>query len=324
MRRRKHSPSHPPPFPSPPRAPPSLAPNQDSRYLATGSYDAKLRIFDLQRPSAEPVIVDHAPLVAKGASSTASRLKKVVWSAHGGLIFTGDDGGVVRAWDVAQLKCVRELHLAPGSANGVMDIEQSADGASLLVAAGTKAHLIDVASFTARAVVDMGPGGDVETASLHCSGRWAIVGGADTYVRIFDLYKAGSPPAAEMRGHHGKVHCLRFSHDGSFFVSGADDATVRKWDLEKALALGAQKPGQEPGQGNVVGSAAAFGGGGGGGGGSGGGGGGGGGGDAALLFRRGRPLTTHYVGARPAADDFNSSEGDAPLPASEARKRKRV
>jgi len=198
------------------------------------------------------------PLAAPGASATASRLKKVVWSAHGGLIFTGDDGGTLRAWDVAQLKCVRTLALAPGSANGVMDIEQAVDGATLFVAAGTRASVIDVASFSARTAVEMGPGGDVETVSLHGGGRWALVGGVDTFVRIYDLAAAGSAPAAELRGHHGRVHALRFSGDGSFFVSGADDATVRKWDFLKALQMGAPRPGAEPGAG-VVGPGAAVG-----------------------------------------------------------------
>ena len=181
-------------------------------------------------------MVDLEPHKAPGASSTASRLKKVVWSARGGLIFTGDDGGMLRAWDVATLQCVRSLQLAGGAKDGIMDIEQSADGLSLFVAGGTCASIVDLTRFEARSVVDMGPGGELEAVSLHPSRRWALIGGVDTFVRLYDLQTGAREPIAELRGHHGKVHSLRFSLDGSFFVSGADDATVRKWDLDKVLA----------------------------------------------------------------------------------------
>ena len=106
---------------------------------------------------------------------------------------TGDDGGVLRMWDVASLRCVRELSVAPGTSNGIQDMEQSACGSTLLLAGGRAASLIHVPSFSIQQQVLMDV--DCETATLHPSRRY-LLASRETYITLYDLAACSSAAAA--------------------------------------------------------------------------------------------------------------------------------
>ena len=41
-----------------------------------------------------------------------------------------------------------------------------------------------------------------------------------------------------MKGHDGEVYCACFSPDGSTIVSGGQDNTVRRWDVQSGKQIG--------------------------------------------------------------------------------------
>jgi serine-threonine kinase receptor-associated protein len=197
----------------------------DSLCLATGGYEAVVRLFDLQRPDAEPRLLQ--------MPGYTSRIKKLVWSPDGRQLYMGSDDGLLRAWDVAAGKVVREVGgLAAADPNkcGVMDMELSHDSSVLTIAVGQSVAFVNQYSLELMHSFDMGR--DIETASLHpLHKRTFIAGGSDVSVRIYDVDSGAE--MAEKRGHHGKVHCLRFAPGGATFSSGADDATIRLWRYEE-------------------------------------------------------------------------------------------
>ena len=203
----------------------------DSLCLATGGYEAVVRLYDLQRPDADP-----RKLQMPGYTS---RIKKLVWSPDGRQLYMGSDDGLLRVWDVAAGAVVREvggLTAADPNKCGVMDMELSHDSSVLTIAVGQSVAFVNQYSLELMHSFDMGR--DVETASLHpLHKRTFIAAGSDVSVRVYDVDSGAE--LAEKRGHHGKVHCLRFAPGGATFSSGADDATIRLWRYDEPLRAGA-------------------------------------------------------------------------------------
>eukprot|EP00948_MAST-09A_sp_MAST-9A-sp1_P001419 g1419.t1 len=150
------------------------------------------------------------------------------------LILTGCDDGLVRVFDMNESKKEgwepqRTINLREGKGGPIVDMDVSLDGTLLAVAAGSCSYFIDLATFeTLHSHPAERP---LEGISISPDKRSFITGGTDLWVRHFDLESGNS--LGTKTGHHGPVHCLRFSPNGDSFASGADDATIRLWYVDE-------------------------------------------------------------------------------------------
>jgi serine-threonine kinase receptor-associated protein len=197
---------------------------QDSGTLATGGYEYLVRLYDLSRPEADPTIL----------TAPSSRIRKLLWAPDGRTVYMGSEDGTLRLWDLASGKIVKELpNIAETDPNkcGIHDMEFNRDFSGLTIACGQNATFVSTSSFTITNRFDLGR--DIETLSLHpVHGKTFISGGSDVWVRVHDSETGAE--LSTMKGHHGKVHAVRFAPSGHTFTSGADDATIRMWRYDEA------------------------------------------------------------------------------------------
>lgn len=189
--------------------------SNDSRRLATGCNDKKLRVYSMDRLTAAPTVI-----------ACPDRIRKVAWSRDDSCIYTGSEDGAVRAYDPATQALLAEASLGAGA---ISDLEVSQDGGTLTVAAGREVLLLS--SRTLAVQVRRSLGFLVESASLHpITKKRFVAGGSDVHVHLFDVDTGVE--VATQKGHHGTVHAVRFAPDGESYVSGADDAIIRIWKYE--------------------------------------------------------------------------------------------
>ena len=202
----------------------------DGTKALTGGYEKLLRVYDLEKPDADPTL---CPGPANDIAWPAP-IRNATWvsrngdgSANGDLVYVAlsDTPGVsvvdLRAGDIA-------FTLATDAP--VTSIEAGWDGKSVTTADGQTVRVWDLAlGDGARATFKLPY--PVESASLHPAGKVVACGGEDMWGHVLNI-ESGEPVELEChRGHHGPVHCVRFAPDGLSYATGSEDGTIRIWSV---------------------------------------------------------------------------------------------
>ncbi|XP_068651676.1 uncharacterized protein [Aristolochia californica] len=192
--------------------------SEDTHLLLTGGIEKILRIFDLNHPDAPPREVDKSP----------GSVRTVAWLHSDQTILSScTDMGGVRLWDLRSGKIVQTLDTkAP-----VTSAEVSQDGRYITTCDGSSVKFWDANHFGLVKSYNMPC--PVESASLEPKlGNKFVAGGEDMWIRLFDFH-TGEEIACN-KGHHGPVHCVRFSPGGESYASGSEDGTIRIWQTGPA------------------------------------------------------------------------------------------
>ncbi|KAL6604553.1 hypothetical protein ACP70R_029804 [Stipagrostis hirtigluma subsp. patula] len=192
--------------------------SEDTHRLLTGGFEKILRIYDLNRPDAAPREIDKSP----------GSVRTVAWlHSDQTILNTCTDMGGVRLWDVRSGKIFQTLETkAP-----VTSAEVSQDGRFITTTDGSSVKFWDANYFGLVKSYNMPCA--VESASLEPKyGNKFVTGGEDMWVRVFDFF-TGEEIACN-KGHHGPVHCVRFTPVGDSYASGSEDGTIRIWQLGPA------------------------------------------------------------------------------------------
>mmetsp|Transcript_1579 Transcript_1579/g.3480 ORF Transcript_1579/g.3480 Transcript_1579/m.3480 type:complete len:379 (+) Transcript_1579:405-1541(+) len=189
--------------------------SRDSTKLVTGGHEKVLRVFDLAKPEADPVVLE----------AQASPIRCAVWSTFDpNRLYTslsGEPG--ICAWDMRANAVVQRWE----TSDVVTSIELS-DEDVVTTASGKQVAFWKAQ--TGEAIRKQDLDFKVESASLCIQKNCFASGGEDMWVRLFD-YKTGEEIDCN-RGHHGPVHCVRFAPDGESYASGSEDGTIRIWQTD--------------------------------------------------------------------------------------------
>jgi WD40 repeat protein/tRNA A-37 threonylcarbamoyl transferase component Bud32 len=197
-----------------------VAASPDGQRIATGTYDGRLRVWEVDGGTLVLTLGGH-----KGVHDLA-------YSADGQRIVSGSFEGEVKVWDAATGAL---LHTLRGHKHAVHCVAFSPDGSWIASGSGDAAFNQEVGEIR---LWDVATGGErlhleghtrtVRTVAFSPDGRQFASGGYDKQVKLWDT--ATGREVMNFSGHTESVWSLAFSPDGARLASSGFDG-VRLWDV---------------------------------------------------------------------------------------------
>jgi len=200
--------------------------------LLTAGHFPGLCLFDVARGApadglAEPAVrlPGHQGHVKTASYAPADRSNRTIVSA-------GADK-CVKVWDV---RTGGEARSSIAVAGEVRDVSFTRDGSKCIVSAASRVTVLDATADFAE-LYSLPTHDEVATAALNLDEDLLVVGYRHSLeVRLFNA--STTTELGAVFGHHGPVHCLRFSPDQQLFASSSEDGTVRYWQTTEPSNYG--------------------------------------------------------------------------------------
>lgn len=211
----------------------TLAFSPNSRFLASGSEDKTVRLWDLSKGHEVSSPGRHVDWI-----NTLS------FSPNSHLLASGSIDGQIKLWDVQKvftrvvngevlkISMDREISIIGRHENGIRALGFSSD--NRLLASGGEDGTIQLWDVSSNFPISTltGHTGWVYTLMFLCNDRiLASGGGKDNTIRLWNT--ATSEELAVIRGHTAPVRTLAFLSDSRILASGGNDGTIFLWDWDR-------------------------------------------------------------------------------------------
>ncbi|KAJ9092312.1 hypothetical protein QFC19_008746 [Naganishia cerealis] len=227
----------------------STAISQDATYLAAGSAESCIRLWNLRGEGLKSKRLqqdhgdesemnghttgdeDHAPTVRKliGHSGPVYSLSfdplggSVAPPQH--LLSSSQDGSV-RLWG---LETYKNLVVYKGHTDPVWAVEWGPLGAYFATASRDRTARLWVTDRVTPLRMFAGHLSDVDCLKFHPNSLYLATGSSDKTCRLWDVQRGEC--VRVFLGHNDAVDCLAISPDGRYLASASQDLTIKLWDM---------------------------------------------------------------------------------------------
>jgi WD40 repeat protein len=200
----------------------SITVSPDGRYVAAGSKDSLIQLWDLQQISS-PTGERQPPVLIERLKGHKGTIRSLSFAKNGRFLVSGSDGCDLRVWDVTHLG----IAPAPESLSASSPLSEGAGNRDL--AKGNDRPVMGGKSKPkSRCIMRLvGHWREVNAVAVSPDGRWVVSGSGDGGVMWWDL----GLTLAEVSSS---------SHEES---SSMSTAPVTKWDREAVCRLEGHRPG---------------------------------------------------------------------------------
>ncbi|KAG8739326.1 hypothetical protein FRC10_005784 [Ceratobasidium sp. 414] len=204
----------------------SVAYSPDGAYIASGSDDQTVRIWDAQ--TGQPV--------GQTLNGHTDSILSVAYSPDGAYIASGSDDETVRIWDARTGRPVGQP--LNGHIRSVQSVVYSPNGA--YIASGSYDRTIQIWDAQTGQPVGQplnGHTGAVRSVAYSPDGAYVASGSSDKTVRIWEA-QTGRPVGQPLNGHTGSIQSVAYSPNSAYIASASGDKTVRIWDAQTGQPVG--------------------------------------------------------------------------------------
>jgi len=189
----------------------------DARWLATGSADNAIRLWDVETGRELRALSGHK-----------NWIKSLALSHNGELLASGSNDRTVKLWNVSS---GREVLTLNGHQSSVEVVFFSPDDRWLVSGSTDRAIKVWNTSSGAELQTLAGHTAAITALAFSPEGKTLASGAADNTIKLWDTSSWSS--SRTLTKHTRKITSLSFSSDGNRLISGAADGTIIVWDAAK-------------------------------------------------------------------------------------------
>ena len=193
----------------------SVAFSPDGQYLASGSWDTTIKIWQVATWKLYTTLSGHSYSV-----------NSVAFSPDGQYLASSSDDNTIKIWQVA----TGQVHLTlSGHSDWANSVAFSPDGQYL--ASGSDDNTIKIWQVATGQLQTTLKGNSIWIRSVAFSpdGQYLASGSRDTTIKIWQV--ATGQLQTALKGHLKWVRCVAFSPNGKYLASGSIDETLKIWEV---------------------------------------------------------------------------------------------